>query len=286
MDNLGQISIYTLPTLRRQILFSCIKASDITALSSVQFSPHAHALYLQSSSELAQVTFSPQTILPYSMSISYDKLQRKTIQRQTSPLRSELNGHDVLLSSPSKLSEHAADESTITSASEKQEETPLKKPNDKNKNNGYDELSSSKINYINGKIYQNGHAGNNHSGFSTNSDSAIDLSSGITSMNITNNHNHPSNDDIQKPVVDRDLPSFQSTPLRISTDPLVQKDHQNSISPVSPNGKLAGSSAKLISIKVHQAPTLNQIHYYNGSTTNNNNNNSTSPSQRSPAIHT
>ena len=225
MDNLGQISIYTLPTLRRQILFSCIKASDITALSSVQFSPHAHALYLQSSSELAQVTFSPQTILPYSMSISYDKLQRKTIQRQTSPLRSELNGHDVLLSSPSKLSEHAADESTITSASEKQEETPLKKPNDKNKNNGYD-------------------------------------------------------------VVDRDLPSFQSTPLRISTDPLVQKDHQNSISPVSPNGKLAGSSAKLISIKVHQAPTLNQIHYYNGSTTNNNNNNSTSPSQRSPAIHT
>jgi lethal(2) giant larvae protein len=94
LDNMGQISIYTLPTLRRQILFSCIKASDINALSSVQFSPFAHALYLQSSSELAQVTFSPQTNLPYSMSITYDKLQRKTIQRsdleksirQTSPL--------------------------------------------------------------------------------------------------------------------------------------------------------------------------------------------------------
>ncbi len=91
LDNMGQISIYTLPTLRRQILFSCIKASDINALSSVQFSPFAHALYLQSSSELAQVTFSPQTILPYSMSITYDKLQRKTIQRsdirQISPER-------------------------------------------------------------------------------------------------------------------------------------------------------------------------------------------------------
>ncbi|CAF2052766.1 unnamed protein product [Rotaria magnacalcarata] len=81
LDNMGQISIYTLPTLRRQILFSCIKASDINALSSVQFSPFAHALYLQSSSELVQVTFSPQTILPYSMSITYGKIQRKTIQR-------------------------------------------------------------------------------------------------------------------------------------------------------------------------------------------------------------
>lgn len=85
LDNMGQISIYTLPTLRRQILFSCIKASDINALSSVQFSPFAHGFYLQSSSELAQVTFSPQTILPYSMSIHYDKLQRKTIQRSEHP---------------------------------------------------------------------------------------------------------------------------------------------------------------------------------------------------------
>ncbi len=105
LDNMGQISIYTLPTLRRQILFSCIKASDINALSSVQFSPFAHALYLQSSSELAQVTFSPQTILPYSMSITYDKLQRKTIQRsdleksarQISPHRNLTNGQEALL---------------------------------------------------------------------------------------------------------------------------------------------------------------------------------------------
>jgi hypothetical protein len=100
---MGQISIYTLPTLRRQILFSCIKASDINALSSVQFSPFAHAFYLQSTSELSQVTFSPQTILPYSMSIIYDKLQRKTIHRcdavkQTSPQRNLSIGQEALLS--------------------------------------------------------------------------------------------------------------------------------------------------------------------------------------------
>jgi hypothetical protein len=143
---MGQISIYTLPTLRRQILFSCIKASDINALSSVQFSPFAHALYLQSSSELAQVTFSPQTILPYSMSITYDKLQRKTIQRSDRLMTPERNlsiGKEALLlyvetefmkfrfcfviifRTPSKLSEHA-DESTITSVSERHQETPSK----------------------------------------------------------------------------------------------------------------------------------------------------------------
>jgi hypothetical protein len=80
---MGQISIYSLPALRRQILFSCIKASDINALSTIQFTPYAHAFYLQSSSELTEVTFTPQIVLSYSMKISYDKIQRKTIQRST-----------------------------------------------------------------------------------------------------------------------------------------------------------------------------------------------------------
>jgi hypothetical protein len=78
---MGQTSIYSLPTLRRQVVFNCIKPTDITALSSFQFTPYAHAFYLQSSSELTEVTFSPQIILPYSMIISYDKLQRTTILR-------------------------------------------------------------------------------------------------------------------------------------------------------------------------------------------------------------
>lgn len=101
--------------------------------------------------------------------------------------------------SPSKLSEHA-DESIITSASEKHIETPSKSSisSSPQKNievnkilNGHEESFLSKTNHMNGKSYQNGHTGNN-SGFSTNSDSAIDLSSGIISMNITNNnHNHP-----------------------------------------------------------------------------------------------
>lgn len=152
LDNMGQISIYTLPGLRRQILFSCIKASDINALSSVQFSPFAHAFYLQSSSELAQVTFSPQTILPYSMSIIYEKMQRRIIQRTDfdkshstrSPERNASVEPDALLSyvqrvsaeardrstvfhcrTPSKFSDRA-DTSTLTSVSERHAETPSK----------------------------------------------------------------------------------------------------------------------------------------------------------------
>ena len=78
---MGQISIYTLPALRRQILFNCIKPTDITALSSFQFTPYAHAFYLQSSPELCEISFSPQMNFPYSMMISYDRLQRKTILR-------------------------------------------------------------------------------------------------------------------------------------------------------------------------------------------------------------
>ena len=78
---MGQISIYSLPTFRRQILFNCIKPTDIVALSSFQFTPFAHAFYLQSSSEFTEVTFSPEMSLSSVMKLSYDKFQRKTIVR-------------------------------------------------------------------------------------------------------------------------------------------------------------------------------------------------------------
>lgn len=92
---MGQISIYSLPTFRRQTIFNCIKPTDITALSSFQFTPYAHAFYLQSSSELSEVTFSPQSILPYSMVISYDKLQRKTILRSVEDKSMKQKDHET-----------------------------------------------------------------------------------------------------------------------------------------------------------------------------------------------
>lgn len=67
----------------------------------------------------------------------------------------------------------------------------------------------------------------------------------------------------------------------VSTDSSIQKDNHNSISPVSPNGKTLGPSAKLISVKVRQAPIINEISYYNGT-----NKSPSSPTQHTPAIHT
>lgn len=81
LDNMGQVGIYSLPTLRRQILLKCIKASDINALTSIQFSPLAHIFYLRSSSEFTEMTFLAQNKVFSSMAIIYDKVQRQTIKR-------------------------------------------------------------------------------------------------------------------------------------------------------------------------------------------------------------
>lgn len=96
---MGQISIYSLPTLRRQILFNCIKPTNISALSSLQFTPYTHAFYLQSSSEFSEISFSSKNLhLLSSMMISYDKLQRKTILRSTD----EVIIHEKHQGTPSK----------------------------------------------------------------------------------------------------------------------------------------------------------------------------------------
>lgn len=111
LDNMGQLSIYALPSLRRQAIFNCVKPTDITGLSSFQFTPYAHAFYLQSSSEFGEVSFSPQNVLPYSMSISYDKLQRKTILRAVEDRsRKEANvvHEHIAAETPSKASVSSA----------------------------------------------------------------------------------------------------------------------------------------------------------------------------------
>jgi hypothetical protein len=147
LDNMGQISIYSLPTFRRQVLFNCIKPTDISALSSLQFTPYAHAFYLQSSSELTEVSFTPYMNSSSSMMISYDKFQRKTIIRSSE----KPTVYDKHQETPSKDS--------ITSSSPPAKNIEPEEP-----------VSITTI-----KSDQNG-------GFSTNSDSAID----VTSIN-----NHP-----------------------------------------------------------------------------------------------
>lgn len=95
---MGQISIYSLPTLRRQIIYHCIKPTDISALSSFQFTTYTHAFYLQSSSEFNEISLSNKNLhLLSSMFITYDKLQRKTILRTD-----DIILHDKHQETPSK----------------------------------------------------------------------------------------------------------------------------------------------------------------------------------------
>ncbi|CAF4598099.1 unnamed protein product, partial [Rotaria sp. Silwood1] len=271
LDNTGQIGIYSLPTLRRQVLFNCVKPTDITALSSVQFTPYGHAFYLQSSSELTEVTFSLQNISSYSMMISYDKLQRKTILRliedqsskQIGSQKNESNDHMNELT-------HEKHHETLS----KDSISSFTPKNIDNKNE-IDEPES----IIIVKSNQN----ETNSGFSTNSDSAIDLNS----MNITNNH--PSHEEVLKSI-EHDPPSFQSTPLKITVEPSIivsQNGQHPSVSPVLSKSSKKGAAppppkpSKLISVKVRQAPTIDEVHCYNGT-----NNKASSPTQQTAAIHT
>ncbi|CAF0833570.1 unnamed protein product [Adineta steineri] len=246
LDNMGQISIYALPTLRRQILFNCVKPTDILALSSFQFTPSVHAFYLQSSSELSEITFSPQVILPYSMTITYDKLQRKTILRSSedkSNIQIKSVKSNRIDQTPSKDSISSSLPQSIESKTEPEEPVTI-------------------------KTVKSDHYGNN-SGISTNSDSAIDLNS----VNMTH-----------------DGPLFQSTPIKVEIESSVtvsSNGHDCSLSPVSqksskttaaPPPPVPVKPPKPISVKVRQAPTINDVHYHNG--TNN------QATQQTPAIHT
>jgi hypothetical protein len=141
LDNMGQISIYSLPTFRRQILFNCIKPTDIAALSSLQFTPYAHAFYLQSSSELTEISFTSEMNLLSSMMISYDKFQRKNILRSIDDKHQETPSKDSISSSSSPPPKSIEREEPVS-------------------------ITTVKFD----------HNGNN-SGFSINSDSAIDVHS-------------------------------------------------------------------------------------------------------------
>ncbi|CAF1130771.1 unnamed protein product, partial [Didymodactylos carnosus] len=323
LSNLGEISIYSLPSLRRQIVFSCIKTGDITALSSVQFTPYSHAFYLQSSSELAEVTFTPVSSYPYSVSLSFDKALRKSIERsnnisqtfltianddnnkeqQQSPTKSEARDdqdnkiktnsikQNIVESSPSPLNLDNTNDSTLTSVSGTNHHyhhsstiSPLSKSSSSS--------PSQKINMSNLSYGDNHHhekeepmrkgidsVGGNNS--SINSDSAIDLSLASTSMNTTTktnsvDENHNTVYKYNGKSHERELSPFQSTPLKISTDvpSSIYNGHSisnSSISPVekqqqkiSPTSSIplhsTTSPAKLISVKVRQAPTINEIH--------------------------
>ncbi|GAB6025766.1 UDP-N-acetylmuramoyl-L-alanyl-D-glutamate--2, 6-diaminopimelate ligase, variant 4 [Chamberlinius hualienensis] len=62
LTNQGDISIYSIPDLRRQLLCNCIKREDINGISSLVFARYGHGFYLHSSSEFQRFSLSASNI--------------------------------------------------------------------------------------------------------------------------------------------------------------------------------------------------------------------------------
>lgn len=61
LSNLGELSIYTIPQLRRQLLKPCIRKEDINGISSAVFSQRGEGFYQNSSSEITRFSLSANT---------------------------------------------------------------------------------------------------------------------------------------------------------------------------------------------------------------------------------
>jgi len=58
LSNLGDLSVYSLPQLKRQVQIQCMKQQDINAITSFVFTKYGQAFYLQSPSEFVQISMS------------------------------------------------------------------------------------------------------------------------------------------------------------------------------------------------------------------------------------
>ena len=85
LSNLGDLSVYSLPQLKRQVQIQCMKQQDINAITSFVFSKQGQAFYLQSPSEFVHISMSardtPQQLAPVAASTA----PRPPANRNTSP---------------------------------------------------------------------------------------------------------------------------------------------------------------------------------------------------------
>ncbi|CAF0921351.1 unnamed protein product [Brachionus calyciflorus] len=58
LSNLGDLSVYSLPQLKRQVQIQCMKQQDINAITSFVFTKQGQAFYLQSPSEFVHISMS------------------------------------------------------------------------------------------------------------------------------------------------------------------------------------------------------------------------------------
>lgn len=98
LSNLGDLSVYSLPQLKRQVQIQCMKQQDINAITSFVFSKQGQAFYLQSPSEFVHISMSardtPQQIMLQNTSIKpatrtsnvSPKKQQKPVNNNNKPV--------------------------------------------------------------------------------------------------------------------------------------------------------------------------------------------------------
>lgn len=88
LSNLGDLSVYSLPNLKRQVQIQCMKQQDINAITSFVFTKQGQAFYLQSPSEFVHISMSardsPQMIAANAAkSLKKQQLQHQEQQQKT-----------------------------------------------------------------------------------------------------------------------------------------------------------------------------------------------------------
>lgn len=63
LNNQGELSVYSVSTLRQQLEASCLRREDINGISSFTFTKNGQGFYLQSASEYARVTLSARCLM-------------------------------------------------------------------------------------------------------------------------------------------------------------------------------------------------------------------------------
>uniref|UniRef100_T1IK87 Uncharacterized protein n=1 Tax=Strigamia maritima TaxID=126957 RepID=T1IK87_STRMM len=91
LTNQGDLSVYSIPDLRRQLISACVKREDITGISSLVFTRKGEGFYLHSSSELQRFSLSAATITEARCMLELPEGMRPTVNQSTPLPATELN---------------------------------------------------------------------------------------------------------------------------------------------------------------------------------------------------
>ncbi|KAB7500068.1 Lethal(2) giant larvae-like protein 2 [Armadillidium nasatum] len=114
VTNQGDLSVYSLPDCRKQVMAQVIKREDISGINSVVFTKRGEALYLVSASELARISLSAQNV-----TLPQGKVKIASQKKAPSPIKKEVNA------SPKKAENiPVPEEEAVSEKSPSKEATP------------------------------------------------------------------------------------------------------------------------------------------------------------------